>query len=253
MIPGSRLFAYSIAVIALAAVLASCGGSKRVVLDPVASRTRWLMGKNFVVVADSNAVVSVAFEREYNEQLQFDVEVVNLSGDTVLVDPVAIAYDIARDSTLARWNDTTVGAIDPEPMLRTIAGSREVEEADYSSHLTSRNVGDIVSGIATIVRATTDGDKSDEERRVADSAAEADRVNQLAGYIKRDDEHHATIAALNDLDRAWSAALRKTSLARRETIRGRVIFPAIRSARGLKVTVPIGGRSYVAEFRQRLE
>lgn len=247
-------FPASLLVASLALLISACTPQSRLALDPVASRTRWLMGKNFAVIADSFAVVAVAFDRDAGQQLHFDLEVTNLSGDTVLISPEKLTYDITHDSTLRIWKDTSVAALDPEPMLRRLVASREYEQGDYSSHLQGRNIDAIVGGVVTVVRAVTDGDKKSSEEKVKEDSAEAARrAEQLAGYLKRDQEHHEKMSYLNDLERNWGVALRKTSLAEREMIRGRVIFNPVRDAKGIRLSVPVGSRIYKFIFRQKPE
>jgi hypothetical protein len=218
----------------------------------VAAHTRWLMGRNFAVITDSAAGVSAAFERDDDDKIHFDLEVTNLGPDTVLIVPEKLFYTITRDTSLGTWIDTTVYALDPEPMLREIAERRENEQADYESHLTTRNVDAIVGGIVGVVKlAKGETKKSDEERRVADSTVAAERTEQLAGYLQRDRQHDETMEQINDMERSWNAALRKTSLANREIVRGRVIFPAVRDAAALKLSVPVGARTYDFIFRQQ--
>lgn len=243
-----------IVIVSLALLLSSCGAPSRLALEPVASRTRWLMGKNFSIASDSLAVVSVAFERDAGYRLHFDVEIVNLSADTILISPEQIVYTVALDSTLTRWKDSAIAALDPEPKLRALVSGRESEDSDYGSHLNGRNVDAVVNGVVTIVNVVTDGDrKSGEKKAKEDSARAAQRAEELAGYLKRDQEHEETVMYLNGLEREWGPALRRTSLATREAIRGRIIFTPVRDAAGMRLAVPVGSRIYTFVFRQRQE
>lgn len=210
-----------IACLASIALLAGCSPAPVLRLTALEPSAPWQQGSQLVRRDSSGVVVTAAFERTWEGNLVFDLEVTNRSDATVVLDPVAIHYTVvpaegARSGPAGR----AVLALDPEQQLARLDRLVASENANQSTGLLLDMIGGVLEGAAALAaRGTATEAEADEDQR-RDLEREAAR--------HRDDERHATtLATLADRRAYWARqALRRTDLAPGETAAGKVLLPA---------------------------
>ncbi|MFQ5605843.1 MAG: hypothetical protein ACE5HS_21445 [bacterium] len=206
--------------------------------------TLWIFGKEFTRKADDNLEIAVAFERTYRGNFVLDVEVANLSEQTILVTPEKFYYQpIYQNADTAASRQ--VFAVDPEVALFEIEKERAKENADYKSSTavnTTLSVLDLFYHIATI------GKEKTEQEIVSDELnhhnLQADRIDTK---ISHDDEN----THLNDMRDQWEqTALRRTTLGPQQSVQGLVHFPITDKAQSVQLVFPIGESTITFLFLQ---
>ncbi len=216
-------------------------------LTPVSTNSRWLNGQEVVSREDSVVDVALSFSHTYQGELVFEVEVENLSGDTILVAPEqCYAIPLKRDQDTATANDhPTFRAQNPEHRIESVDVRKSRELASYK---TANAVDAVVSLVGLVGNiASIGGEKSDEQREQERQWEE----RQASDRIERDISHANVIRQLEDERRIWdTAALRKATLLPGEVIRGEVHLPTDANAKLVRIVVRIVGSENSFIFRQ---
>lgn len=237
---------YFVAILAMLS-MTSCFTPKPVIrLKADEPKTTWDKGKEYISYKMGEYEVHTSYFGCDNNNLIFDIEVVNVDGEEFLVAPENIKLH------LGQWNNAAqnvsfgnaISAIDPEMQL--LKFDLEASKAEAAS----KNAGIAAVGIfaaaipLAIVAAKSDADneKNNKQSDVSNTelvstgvnlALTANEVNQNLQEIK--------IQSMNDSKYYWeTASLRKTTLSPGYSIRGLVYFPIPEMKfRKLKLDIPV--------------
>lgn len=97
-------------------------------VEPLGREVKWLNGQAFVIEEDSTHTVVIGFFRSENNQLLFDVEVVNREGETTLIDPASFYIKSASPRFTS-----VVPAVNPEEALFSLDVEASREKARYQT------------------------------------------------------------------------------------------------------------------------
>jgi hypothetical protein len=169
--------------LAVSFIFASCAPAPVLRLNPLASETKWIYGKEFARSATDDVEIAIAFESMDEAAIIFDVEITNLSGQPVLISPERFYYlSLASPQdtvSLAAASRQTSYAIDPEIKILDLDKKISRENASYATAAGIDAVGgllDLVVSIATIGEEKTEREiKEEEQRRRDDEIARQNR------------------------------------------------------------------------------
>ena len=241
---------HSFAILITLAVMASSCVSPLAVyrLNSVGSEQTWIWGKEHVVQHSSDVEIGARYSHTQGEFLVFDVDVVNLSERSILVDPVKFyGMPLADTNVTIRVKGAALKfhAENPERILEKI-DKRVSQENAYQTNMAIANlttdVLTIAGDIASIGTKKTEEDlrKKDEARREEDN----NRLTQRIGYEN-------TIRQLDAERTEWSTyALRKHTLLPEDTIQGRVYFRTYAKAKFIRIAFVLDGREFMFLYTQ---
>lgn len=222
-----------------------CAPLPTFVLNPAEGNSVWINGKQVVSKSDGVYSVAVSFEETEGVNLVFDVEIKNMSDQTVIIEPEKFFYrGLAAKKDSFYESRYPSYALDPEFQLLQLDRQIAQENADQE---TSEGI-DLFFGILDFVAdvATINEPKTDEEIR---NEEEADFEREMMSKADAAD-YRRTIRDLNDYKNYWSrVTLRKTSLGPNQSISGKVYFaakpfPPMKRMKMIKMYFPIGEKSF---------
>lgn len=181
----------------------------------------WYHGQQLVRREAGGITLVVSFHRSWNSFLVFDVEIINRSDSTILVEPEKFHHRLSMKS-----GDATVGltqkfaAINPEGQLALLDKASASEEARHQTMValeTIAEVADLVGDVAASGERTAEEEDRDERRD----------FERAASRHMEDVEYENTITNLSDLREYWAThALRKTHVGPRQSVGGKVAMAA---------------------------
>lgn len=228
--------------------LSSCFSPKPVIrLKADESKTTWDKGKEFIGYKMGEYEVHTSFHGCDNQNLIFDVEVVNNNGEEFLVAPEKFKMFKGQWNNATQsitYNGNAISALDPELELLNI------DLANSKAEAASKNAG--VAAVAifaaaiplAIVAAKSDAEnsKSDDENDVSNTElVEAGVDVALTANAINQESQEQQIQSMNDSKYKWeTVALRKTTLSPGYSIRGLVFFPIPdMNFRKLRIDIPV--------------
>ncbi len=226
-------FSYSLCV-----MLTSCVTPETLFrLSPVSTNTIWYYGKELVTHHSEAVDIGIRFNRQEGAYLVFDVDILNLAEQPVLVNPEQFYYvvlqsptdaeslDITKTPTYAENAEAIVHRID-----RTIASAR----ASEANAAIGDGVG-LLLGVAADI-ASSGKQKTKEERQKERDDARKEREERFL----RDFNSEKTFKSLADERAHWEfQALRKHTLPSMKSIQGEVYFLLNQKARYMRIYFPI--------------
>jgi len=123
-------------------------------LNPVSENTFWLFGQEYTKASNENIEIAFAFERMIDGNLIFDIEITNISDQTILISPEKFYYYPIHsiDESTSDQNNK-IFAIDTEIKLHEVDSKISQETARYKSSTDTDNaisLFDLMSDISTI-------------------------------------------------------------------------------------------------------
>ncbi len=240
----------SFAVLTTLAVMASSCVSPLAVyrLNSVGSEQTWVWGKEHVVQHSSDVEIGVRYSHTQGEFLVFDVDVVNLSERSILVDPVKFySMPLADTNVTIRVKGAVLKfhAEDPERILERIDKRVSQEKACQTNIALANLTTDVLTIAGDIASIGTK--KTEEELKERDEARREEDNNRLIQRVG----YENTIRQL-DAERAeWSTyALRKHTLWPEDTIQGRAYFRTYAKAKFLRIVLFLDGHEFTFLYRQ---
>ncbi len=218
--------------IAMLATLTSCFSPKPVFrFKTEETQTTWDKGKEYVSYKKGEYEVHTSYYGNDENNIMFDIEIVNSNGDEFLVAPESIimytgSWDNATQSIA--YNTLPIRAIDPEMELLKIDLERSRAEA------ANKNAG--VAAVAifaaaiplAVVAAKSDAKNSNStENKISNTDLVNAGVDVAFGVNAINQEIQLNkMAAMQDSKYNWEVtSLRKTTLSPGYSIRGLVSFP----------------------------
>lgn len=227
----------------------ACAPAPVLRLNPLASETKWVYGKEFARTATDEMEIAVAFESMDEATVIFDVEITNLSAQPILVSPEKFYYlplTSLQDTVGLSTSKKVCYAINPEIKILDLDKEISRENASYATTAGIDAVGgllDLFVDIATIGKKKTEKEIKEEEKRKCDE--------EIARQ-EREIDHTNSLARLKSEKTKWeSTTLRRTTLDSEQSVRGRVHFLANEKAKYLKLCFPIGEANVQIVFVQQ--
>jgi hypothetical protein len=178
-------------------------------LYPLAESTRFYQGAEYIESSANKITAAVSFSAYRESMLIFDVEIINNSKKSMLIEPVSFYYfplDVDPRGLDPKQNDNLYGgitAIDPEQMILNIRNNISKEKADYANYQTV----DAVSGVLGIIGSFAASNAKEQEEM--DQMREEDEDDSR----DRELEHNQRINSLNQQIDFWEKySIRKTTL-----------------------------------------
>ena len=186
--------------------------------DPGAT---WFQGQQLVRHEADGVSVVASFDRSLGMYLVFDVTVVNRSDSTLLIEPQDFNFTLASSGgELRPAQQKPFPAVDPEAELARIDKVSSALESGHANGKMLEAVGDLAEAVVDVAGA---GSKTKAEQ----DADEKRDLEQASERRQADETHERTMASLAESRDYWaSRALRRTQLAPRQSISGKIALPA---------------------------
>ncbi len=233
------------AVLLFLLLLTSCFAPQKIIQMESGEdeETTWNYGRQVVAVKDGDFEARVFFEDFTKKELIFDVEVVNLGKEEILLQPEQIH--------LLANNGGKVWSFDPE---NEILGEQiALSKQEAKSKNTAVAVGVAVAATLVAVAATSDNSNGNGDGLNTLNTT-SDLLNATGNLLLI-----STVAPPPPLDvmppdlNFWkNYSLRKTTLEQGYKVGGKVVFPRMDESRTLTVVIPVGDRELRASFKQRI-
>jgi len=204
-------------------------------LSPLSDNTFWLFGQEYTRAANENMEIAIAFERMIDENIIFDVEISNISNQTILISPENFYYlPVDSIGTAGGHPKTKILAVDPEIKLQEIDLEISKKTAKYRS---DTGTDAAISLLDLIADMSTMGKEKTREESEKENQEDMDR--EESKYI-RDETYKSEIFNLNALRDEWElSTIRKTSLLPDTYMQGRLFFPYRTGIKYMKIYIPV--------------
>jgi hypothetical protein len=229
-------FIFSVAVIF---ILSGCATPQSVIrLKPESTRTSWFYGQEFSGDSAFGIIAKVAFDQVQPPYYLFDVEITNRSNMDYLVNPSDM-FIVSLDGNKNALTGNAQKVVDPEARIleldKRLATNSDNRKASLGLVLLAAGV-DIATGIA------------------------ADNGNPRRPHVRTDLFPLAVVASegtrftasdLNQLRDTWKkTALRKTTLQKGYSIRGKILASVIPDAPYIQLNIPVDNELLKIDFTQ---
>jgi hypothetical protein len=204
-------------------------------LNPISDNTFWLFGQEYTKSTHKDVEIAFAFERMIDGNLIFDIEITNISDQTILISPENFYYYPMQsiEDSISNQNNK-IFAIDPEMKLHEIDSKISTETARYKS---SSDTDDAISLLDLMSDISTIGKKKTEEEVEKENKEDSDREDNKN---VRDENYRNRMYDLNILRDEWElSTIRKTTLMPNTFIQGRVYFPFRTNTKYIKIYFPL--------------
>lgn len=211
--------------------------------------SRWVRGHQILRIEGHKYDAALAFAKQVNTMLAFDVQIINKSNKMISVIPDSIyAVNYAGYYVDSLGHETPLYptkyffAHNPEKELMHVDQAAHNEDASYK---TDRVVHPIFSLIDAVFDAATSNNQNNQNQ---DDENDIDYNTYLT---RRAIEHSQEIKSLGAQHFQWSTeALRRTDLEPNESIRGLVFITAKPKTSMLGLHLNIAGEDHTIYFRQ---
>ena len=247
ILPSPSRFISSVAL-ALFLVLASCVAPRPVSrLTPHAGEGYFQLGREFITLHNDGVYVIAAFEENRDEDLVFDVIVMNKSDRTIEVDPERFYALRLKEPAADSSHHPPLAAIHPENVLLNIDRSRAVEYAEKRTNVIWGVLEATAGVVSTVSAVASDAGPA----HVAEEAAYT--FETMGFHLARDAEIRDHMRLINDDKLYWkNDVLRKNTLAPGTAVEGFVYFPRDTDASWYMMCYPMGDQLFQFVYRQRL-
>lgn len=221
-------------------LLVNCSAPKNIIrLKPQSEKTSWFYGQEFTGDSVFGIIAKVAFDEVDQPWYKFDVEIINRSNMSYLVDP-SVVYMVPMNGKNEPLNGDTIYAVDPESKImeldRNLAVNSSRQKNALGLSLLAAGI-DIATGIAVI---SDDNPRNDNLRT---------DLLPLAVASGADNKFEAL--DLNELRETWkSTTLRKTTLEKGYSIHGKVLVPISPDASYIQLNIPVDNDRIRINFMQ---
>lgn len=212
-------------------------------LKPETQNYDWYKGKEIATLDNDSIVIRISFDRAFNSEYLFDVDITNYSEKTVLVEPEKFSYKII--SGKIKGGDAIIlSAKDPEKIILDFQKRRLIHQNDMETQAIVYSLGYFLQ-FAGQTKALVTGD-SELSRRI-DHQGRKMKDDELVNDI----QNQKITELLDNSSYIWEIlALRKTTLYPNESISGKVFFPVSELAETLEFSFPIDEQVLKILFKQ---
>jgi len=213
-------------------------------LKPIENETEWYNGREVIKKNKNHMTIFINFDQSKDGYFIFDTEIHNFKKDVISVFPEGFYINVLEDIK------DTVGvykyfSYDPEIMLLDIQNKISEENASYLNYLSSQVIlrfFNIVTDIATI--GTPETDEQLDKKIERNQQQEISMSDREARHLNR----------INELEYIYenisTTALRKTTIKRFDSIKGKIYLPVIHNIEYFRLIIPVGGETFDFLFQQ---
>jgi hypothetical protein len=220
-------------------IFSSCSTPKELIkLQPQSDKTSWFYGQEFASDSVFGIIAKVAFDEVQAPYYAFDVEITNRSNMDYLVDPSEM-FVVPLDGNSKPYQTDVLKVIDPETKIMEIDKKLAVNSSNRKNSvgwlLLAAGV-DIATGISA---ENGDPGRSHVRTDLFPLAVAATESNKFAAVD------------LNQLRDTWkSSSLRKTTLQKGYSIRGKILAPMSPDASYIQLNIPVDNETLRINFMQ---
>lgn len=220
----------NLAPVLLAVLFGSCTPVAVYTINPVGPVSAWNKGKEVLTSTSHGVSVSISLEKKTDDSLIYNVEILNQTGDKILIAPEQFYYEFFSSSYAL---SPKYFAYDPEKQILS-----EEKRINYLEREMSNNdTEDLVVGIFGLIDTfSSHGEtrKEREERHNYYDRIERNSENEEQRLKESINEHKEKMKYLA------ANTIRKTTLASNQIISGIISFPSKKRAGNIKISLPIG-------------
>jgi len=214
---------------------------------------RWIRGHQVLRIDGHKYGAALAFDKQVNNLLVFDLQVINKSDSMISVIPDSI-YSVTythfyKDSLgheLSMFRHELVYAHNPEKELIRVDKQKHKEDADMATDQflnATSSLLDVAYDVSSAINPPPPRQRREHERS---------EIENNTYMTKREAQHANIVRSLSARHFQWSTeALRRTDLTPNETIRGLIFITADPFAKFLKFHLNIAGEDHVIYFLQK--
>jgi len=246
MRPNKIIFLIFSSIIPL--LLTNCSPSQNAILNlkPQTENSEWYKGKEIATLDNDSIVITISFDKVFNNDYMFDVDIINYSDKKMLVEPEKFSYKMISGSIKRGENVAAVTAKDPEKVILELQKLQLIHQNNMETQAMVYSLGYFLQFAGQTKASVTD---DIELSRQIDHQAQRMKEDELI-----DDIQNNNIS--NSLDKSsyiWEMlALRKTTLYQNESISGKVFFPVNELAKTLEFTFLIDEQSVKILYNQEV-
>ena len=246
MRPNKIIFLIFSSIIPL--LLTKCSPSQNAILNlkPQTENSEWYKGKEIATLDNDSIVITISFDKVFNNDYMFDVDIINYSDKKMLVEPEKFSYKMISGSIKRGENVAAVTAKDPEKVILELQKLQLIHQNNMETQAMVYSLGYFLQFAGQTKASVTD---DIELSRQIDHQAQRMKEDELI-----DDIQNNNIS--NSLDKSsyiWEMlALRKTTLYQNESISGKVFFPVNELAKTLEFTFLIDEQSVKILYNQEV-
>lgn len=202
----------------------------------------WYKGKEIITIENVTASIQLSFDRTSSGNYLFDVDVLNISDTSLLVDPQNFYYCVIEPGS--NKNMRIFNAQNPESIIADLQKKYSLNQSRVESEKMSYAFGYFLTAIgqtAAIIQGNEAASEQFEQNHI-----------ELQKDELIDDVHNQKVTeSLESSSYLWEIlALRKTTLKKNESMSGIVFFPVNKDAKTLEFFFPVGKNSLKIIFTQ---
>ena len=244
MQPNKIFFLFFSSIVPL--LLTNCSPSQNSILNLKAQteNNEWYKGKEIATIDNDSVVIRISFDRIFNNDYLFDIDIINRSEQRILIEPEKFSYIMTRGSIKKGETVAEVSAQDPEKVIFELQKRQLIHQNNMETQAMVSSLGYFLQ-FAGQTKALVTGDV--ELSQQIDHQAKRMKEDELINDIQNKNISNS----LDNTSYIWEMlALRKTTLYPNESISGKVFFPVNELAKTLEFTFPIGEESIKILFNQ---
>ena len=227
-------------------LLTNCSPSQNTILSlkPQTENNEWYKGKEIATLDNDSVVIRISFDKSFNNDYMFDVDIINYSEKRMLVEPERFSYKMTSGSIKKGETVAEVTAKDPEKIILGLQKIQAIHQNNMETQAMVYSLGYFLQ-FAGQTKALVTGDV--ELSQEIDHQAQRMKEDELIDDIQNNNISNS----LDNTSYIWEMlALRKTTLYPNESISGKVFFPVNELAKTLEFTFPIDEQSLKILFNQ---
>jgi hypothetical protein len=212
-------------------------------------------GMEYLYSEAESSSVTLAYYRHINDNVVFDLEIVNYSDSIVQVSASDFSYKAYklefqnnRETGDYGWERKFIAedtAYDPETTILDIDKTASKVEANERTNR-------VLDGIDVGMNLVSDISAAGRESYREQARRERRRTERAISRAERRDQFYRNVSSLSEQRQYWETqTLRRTDLFPDESIAGEVNFPIASKADIITITIDVGGDVHEFEYRQR--
>lgn len=215
-------------------------------LRPKTEDIEWYKGKEIATVTNDSVSIIISYDRSLNDDYLFDVDIINYSEKTLLVEPEKFYYKMISGTIEQNELLSPTVAKDPEKVILDLQKAYALHQSQVQTQTMIYSLGYFLQFAAqTKALVTNDAELSEE----VDERSHRMRESELIDDI----QNQRVSESLDNSTYMWEIlTLRKTNLRKDESISGKVFFPVKERAKTLEFCFPIGEYDLKISFDQEV-
>lgn len=214
-------------------------------LKPQTNNLEWHKGKEIATLTNDSVSIIISFDRSLNDDYLFDVDIINYSEKTILVEPQKFSYKMISGTRMQNELLVPTPAKDPESYILELQKGYSM----YKNNLETQNMINSLGSFLQFALQTKAFVSRDFVSSYNIYNARRMKEDELVNAV----QNQRTGEFLANSYYVWEIlALRKTTLSKDESISGKVFFPVKEKAKKLEFYFPIGENELKLSFNQEV-